>query len=137
MFLLDTNVISELRVVAKAHPKVVAWASTALADTLYLSAITVFELEVGVVRLERKDARGGALLRGWLENKILVQFAGRILPFELLVARACAPLHVPRTRPYADALIAATALVHGMTVVTRNVADFKIPGVRVLNPWTT
>jgi toxin FitB len=135
MFLLDTNVISELRVVARAHPKVVGWASTAVAESVYLSAITVLELEVGIFRLERKDPVGGATLRAWFENKILVQFAGRILPPDLRVARACAPLHAPCDRPTSDALIAATAIVHGMTVVTRNEADFKIPGVKVLNPW--
>ncbi|HEY4115660.1 MAG TPA: type II toxin-antitoxin system VapC family toxin [Rhizomicrobium sp.] len=137
MFLLDTNVVSELRKVrsGKANAQVARWADTVDAAALYISAITVLELEVGVLLLERYDTKQGQIMRTWLENYVLPGFAHRILPVDAAAARRCAPLHVPDPRPERDALIAATALVHGLTVVTRNVDDFSSTGVRLLNPW--
>ena len=136
-YLLDTNVVSELRKVraGKADPAVAHWADTVEASDLFLSAITVQELETGVLLVERRDPAQGALLRRWMEELVLPAFAERILPVDEIVARRAAALHVPDPRPVADALIAATALVHTMTVVTRNVGDFEPMGVRVLNPW--
>lgn len=92
-------------------------------------------MEKGILSLERRDNTQGAVLRKWLRQVILVGFPGRILPVDLEIATRCAALHVSETRPERDAWIAATALVHGMTVVTRNVADFEPMGVAVLNPW--
>ena len=137
MFLLDTNVISELRKAGdgRADTKVVAWLSGVEATTLYLSAITLLELELGVLRIERRDAVQGARLRTWMDHHILPEFLDRILPVDAAVALRCAPLHVPDPRPDRDTFIAATALVHGMAVVTRNTADFKATGVALLNPW--
>jgi predicted nucleic acid-binding protein len=137
MFLLDTNVVSELRkgTSARANPHVIAWASHVPASQLFLSAITVLELESGVLQLERRDARQGRILRAWLDNHVLPAFHGRILPVDVAVARCCARLHTPDPRGERDGLIAATALVHGMTVVTRNVADFAPTGVATINPW--
>lgn len=137
MFILDTNVVSELRKVrlGKADANVVAWAENANAADLFVSAITILELELGVLSVERKDATQGAMLRAWLERQVLPEFDGRILSIDTIVAQNCARLHVPNKRSERDALIAATALVHGMTVVTRNVADFSPTGVAVLNPW--
>lgn len=137
MFLLDTNVVSELRKVraGKADPNMAAWAERVDAAELFLSAITVMELELGVLSLERKDASQGAILRTWLEQHVLPEFSGRILPIDSVVALRCARLHVPDRRGERDALIAATALVHGMTVVTRNIVDFQHTGVPLLNPW--
>jgi len=137
MFLLDTNVISELRKAGdgKAYPNVVAWLSSVDAATLYLSAITLLEIELGVLRIERRDAPQGARLRAWMTHHILPEFLDRTLPVDATVALRCAPLHVPDPRSERDALIAATALAHGMTVVTRNVADFEATGVPLLNPW--
>lgn len=137
MFLLDTNVVSELRKVrhGKADPNVAAWAESTDAGDLYVSAITVMELELGVLSIERKDAAQGAMLRAWLEQHVLPEFSGRTLPVDAAVAQRCARLHVPDKRGERDALIAATALVHGMTMVTRNVADFKGTGAMILNPW--
>lgn len=137
MFLLDTNVVSELRKAAsgKADPSVVAWAAKQPTATLYLSAISVLELDVGVRRIERRDAAQGRVLRGWLDHQVLRAFEGRVLPVDTVVAQRCAALHVPDPRAERDALIAATALVHGMTVVTRNNADFAPLGVAMLNPW--
>ena len=138
MFLLDTNVVSELRKArtGKADAQVVRWADSLDAAVLYLSVITVMELEAGVLQIERRDATQGALLRAWLEDQVLPGFTGRILPIDAVVAQRCARLHVPDPRADRDALIAATALVHGMTVVTRNIADFETTGALLLNPWT-
>ncbi|MGC8553639.1 MAG: type II toxin-antitoxin system VapC family toxin [Phycisphaerae bacterium] len=137
MFVLDTNVVSELRKIrlGKADPQVTQWADSVEAGSLYLSAITVLELEIGILQIERRDAEQGAVLRAWLGTKVLPEFRGRILPIDTTVAQRCAGLHVPDPRAERDALIAATALVHGMTVVTRNLADFRGTGVSLLNPW--
>jgi toxin FitB len=137
MFLLDTNVVSELRKAkgGKANRKVVTWAASVQPATLFLSVISVLELETGLILLERRDAAQGAVLRAWLDDQVLPAFTGRVLSVDLLVAQQCARLQVPNPRPTRDALIAATALVHGLTVVTRNVADFEPTGVSVLNPW--
>lgn len=139
MFLLDTNVISELRKIrmGRADKNVMQWADSVDAADLYLSAITVQELEMGVLLLERRDPPQGAIFRTWFESHVLPAFAGRILPVDTAVAQRCAALHVPDPRPAMDSLIAATALVHGMTLVTRNVADFLSSGVAILDPWET
>ncbi len=138
MYVLDTNVVSELRKIkaGKAEANVVAWTESVDAADLFVSAITIMELELGVLAIERKDATQGALLRTWMEQHVLPEFSGRTLPIDTAVALRCARLHVPDKRGERDALIAATALVHGMTVVTRNVADFQSTGVSILNPWS-
>jgi predicted nucleic acid-binding protein len=137
MYLIDTNVVSEFRKdeAGRAHPRVAAWAKSVPETDMFVSVYTIFELENGILRLECRDAVQGAILRKWFDNVVLLVFAGRILPADSDVAIRCAALHVPKTRPERDAWIAATALVHGMTVVTRNVADFQPTGVAVLNPW--
>jgi predicted nucleic acid-binding protein len=135
MFLLDTNVISELRRPDKADRNVMAWAGTIPAASFFLSAISILEIELGALLMARKDAAQGAVLRAWIDDQILPRFDGRILPVDTAVAQRCARLHVPDPRAERDALIAATAMVHGLTVVTRNVADFQPGGVAVLNPW--
>ena len=137
MFILDTNVVSELRKAraGKADINVMAWADSVDAANLFVSAITILELELGVLSIERKDTAQGAVLRAWLEQRVLPEFAHRTLPIDTAVAQRCARLHVPDKRSERDALIAATALVHGLTVVTRNVADFALTGVKILNPW--
>ncbi len=135
MYVLDTNVVSELRRPTKADRKVAAWAAMIPISKMFLSATTVMEVELGVLLKERRDKKQGQALRGWLENQLLPRFEGRILDYNLVVARRCARLHVPDPRAERDAMIAATALVHGMTVVTRNVSDFEHTGVEILNPW--
>ncbi len=135
MFLLDTNVVSELRRVEKADRKVLAWASSAPLASFFLSVVTVLELEFGALSVERRDKAQGLVLRSWIDDQILPRFEGRVVPIDTVVALRCAKLHVPDSRAERDALIAATALVHGMTIVTRNVADFEPTGVRILNPW--
>ena len=137
MFLLDTNVVSELRKVrlGKADAQVAHWADSIDASDLYLSVISIQELEIGVLLAERRDPSQGAVFRAWLNAHVLPAFTGRILVIDTAVAQRSARLHVPDPRPVRDALIAATALVHGMTVVTRDVADFEPTGVSILNPW--
>ncbi len=137
MWILDTNVVSELRKVrlGRADARVAVWADSVEPVDLYLSAITVQELEIGVLLVERRDPTQGAVFRAWLNTQVLPAFADRILPVDTAVAQCSAKLHVPNPRPVRDGLIAATALVHGMTIVTRNVADFEPCGIRLLNPW--
>ena len=137
MLLLDTNVVSELRRVrnGKADANVSRWAETTDFAALFISVITAHELEIGVLLAERRDPAQGAMLRQWLETLALPAFRGRILPVDLAVAKHAARLHVPNPCPINDALIAATGLAHGMTVVTRNTEDFASTGVPVLNPW--
>lgn len=137
MYLLDTNVVSELRKAraGKADPNVVRWADSVNAGELYLSVISVQELEIGVLLVERRDSIQGTMLRTWLNDHVLPAFAGRILPVDTMVALRSARMHVPDPHPVRDGLIAATALVHGMTIVTRNVDDFIRTGSMVLNPW--
>lgn len=137
MFVLDTNVVSELRKIrsGKANSNVAQWADSVDAGSLHISAITVLELEIGILQIERKDPEQGDVLRTWLDTLVLPAFNGRIFPVGTAVAQRCGRLHVPDRRSERDALIAATALVHGMTVVTRNVADFEPTGVPLLNPW--
>lgn len=137
MYLLDTNVISELRKAksGKADKHLLAWANGVSAASLFLSVMTILELETGILLVERRDPTQGALLRSWLSTHVLPSFTDRILPVDTAVAQCCAKLHVPDPRSDRDALIAATALVHGMTVVTRNVADFEPSGVEIINPW--
>lgn len=136
-FILDTNVVSELRKVraGRADRHVALWAGSVRTEDLYLSAITVQELELGVLLALRRDPPQGTALRRWLDNQVLPAFAGRILPVDTAVARASAALHVPNPRPFRDSFIAATALIHNMTLVTRNVADFQASGVPLINPW--
>lgn len=135
MFLLDTNVLSELRRRQRTDPHVAAWADAVRPADLFLSAITILEIEAGALLVARRDPAQGDILREWIEGRVLPTFDGRILPVDVAVARRCAHLHVPDPRAERDALIAATALVHDLAVVTRNVADFVPMGVRVLNPW--
>ena len=135
--LLDTNVISELRKVGdgRAAPSVVAWVAGFDATAFYVSAITLLELELGILLVERRDHRQGARLRAWMNDRVLREFAERILPVDEAVALRCAPVHVPNPRSERDALIAATALVHGMRLATRNTADFEGTGADLFNPW--
>jgi predicted nucleic acid-binding protein len=139
MYLLDTNVVSELRKAgtSRMDPNVRDWAKSVSTSTLYLSAISILELEIGILLLERRDRSQGAVLRAWMEGHVLTTFEGRILAVDTSVALRCATFHVPSTRSDRDTLIAATAMVHGMSVVTRNVSDFEPTGVAFVNPWNS
>lgn len=137
MFLLDTNVISELRKLGdgRADARVVAWVSGRDAASFYISVLTLIELEIGILRIERRDAVQGERLRAWMDRHVLPEFLERTLPVDAAVALKCARLHVLDPRAERDALIAATAIVHGMTVVTGNVVDFETTGAEVIDPW--
>jgi toxin FitB len=155
MFLLDTNVVSELRKAraGKANMGVSNWAAGVPAALMFVSVVSLDELEHGVLLAERKDPEKGAVLRAWLDesvlpafadrvlpafaDRVLPAFADRVLPVDTETALRSAALHVPNPAPFRDAFIAATALVHGMTVVTRNNKDFdRFEDLVVLNPWT-
>lgn len=135
MYLVDTNVVTGLRRRDRADPNLAAWAQEVAPSDLFLSAVSVLELEMGVLALENRNPSLAAPLRLWLNNKVLAAFAGRILAVDAAIARRCAALHVPQRRPERSALIAATAIVHGLTVVSRNPADFEPMGIAVINPW--
>jgi predicted nucleic acid-binding protein len=135
MFVIDTNVVSEFRRIERADAGLQAWAAETPLSDMYMSVVTILELERGILLKSRKDPAGGAVLRQWLDLQILPLFAGRILPVDTQVAQRCAALHLPVTRPELDAMIAATALEHGMSVVTRNVRDFEGMGVKMVCPW--
>lgn len=139
MFILDTNVVSELRKAksGKADANIIAWANDQEPSALFLSVITLLELEMGVRQMERRDSVQGAVLRTWMADRVQPAFEGRILPVDGPVALCCAALHVPDPRSDRDALIAATGIVHAMPIVTRNVADFESTGVQIVNPWET
>lgn len=136
MYLLDTNVISELRKSKeKINKKVAKWARNTSVSSLFISSIVVLELETGILSVARRDSQQGAILRTWMDTHVLPAFSERILPLDIAVAQRCAKLHVPDRKTDRDAIIAATALVHGMIVVTRNIKDFAQIKVETLNPW--
>lgn len=135
MYLLDTNVISELKKVRKADRYVAAWAERIAIDRHFLSSITIFEIQLGALRVERRDPAQADNLRNWIEGHVLKQFHERIIPMDEEIALMCARLHVPDPRSERDAWIAATAIVHDLIVVTRNTKDFEPMGVRLFNPW--
>lgn len=134
-FVLDTNVVSALRVPGR-NPAVAAWADSVEPSEQFISAITVAEIERGVIAKERTDPAGGEHLRRWFDTKVLPVFARRTLPFDLTAARILATYRVPEHSPYDDALIAAIAQAADKTVVTRNVRHFEPLGVRCLDPWS-
>ena len=127
MYLVDTNVISELRKDHKAELRVIEWARNIEPQCMYLSVISVLEIRMGILSVQRRDLVQGNILQEW--------FILKVIP-ALDVAMRCAELHVPDPRSDRDALIAATALTHKMSVVTRNCKDFEPMGVPIINPWT-
>ena len=138
MFLLDTNVVSELRKLGdgRTDARVAAWVAGQDASSFYVSALTLMELEIGILRIARRDTAQGARIRAWMDQRVLPEFRERTLAIDAAVALRCARLHVPDPRAERDALIAATALVHGMAVVSRNVADYRTTGAPLINPWS-
>ena len=135
MFILDTNVISEMRKGHKGDPNVVAWASKTDLSSMYVSVISLAEIETGVLLMENKDAGQGAILRKWLDDHVMKAFGNRIIDIDQFTAKAIANINVPNARPFKDSCIAASAMQHKMTVVTRNTKDFEGIKVNLINPW--
>lgn len=135
MFLLDTNVVSELRRGRNANEAVRLWAAGQDPATQFLSVVSIQELQYGILLKRRRDPAEAAKIEAWLRNQIMRDFDGRIIVVDTEIALAVAALHVPVRRPERDAWIAATALLHSLTVVTRNTRDFLDAGVELLNPW--
>lgn len=138
MFLLDTNVVSDLRKVKSGNvdPDFREWASNLQIHQAYISVMTIFEIEMGIAKKERKDAVQGAILRDWFENKVRPTFKDRVLPITSEISTCAANLHVPDPKSDRDAFIAATGLEHGLIVVTRNIDDFINMQVGLFNPYT-
>lgn len=136
MYLLDSNIISEIRRLDRANAGVQAWLNATDSAEIYTSAVTMMELERGVLAMERKDKAQGAILRVWLEQTIKPAFAARILPIDERTAAICARLHVPNRAPENDAWIAALAIQYRLTLVTRNERDFERTGAKLLNPFS-
>jgi predicted nucleic acid-binding protein len=134
-YLIDTNVISEL-FKRQPHPGVAQWMRQASADSLYLSVLTLGEMRKGVDAME--DGLRKMRILHFLDWEHKVRFEERILAVDVLVAEVWGGLESRslRTLPTIDALLAATAMAHGMVLVTRNTKDFEIIGLNVLNPWT-
>lgn len=135
MYVVDTNVLSDLRRPERAEPALVAWSKQTQADSLFVSVVSIWEIEQGILAVQKRDPAAAKILRSWLEDKLIPQYKDRFLSVDMATARACAALHVPKTQSYRDSLIAATALALGYTVVTRNVSDFAPMGVPYINPW--
>lgn len=135
MYLLDTNVVSELRKAHKADHHVREWAKRTPTHAQYISVITIMEIQLGILAVGRRDISQANVLNAWLTQQVFPAFAERILNIDVPVAMTCASLHVPDPRSHRDALIAATALVHGLTVVTRNIVDFQLMNISLVNPW--
>lgn len=137
MYLLDTNVLSEMRKLCteKVDPNVDTWSSGVRSADLFFSVITLQEIEQGVIRMERRDRVQGAMLRTWFDRSVLALYRDRILPVTIAIARAAAILNVPDKRGFGDGVIAATARVHGLKMVTRNVSHFAGAGLEIINPW--
>lgn len=133
--LLDTNVLSELRKKNRCAPAVAAWQLAASEEELFISVISLMEIKHGILMARRKDPPFAKLLEDWYEMQVKPAFDGYVLPIDLPVSERCAVLLGERTRGLADALIAATAYVNGLVLVTRNTADFADAGIKLQNPW--
>lgn len=135
MMLLDTSVLSELRKAGRCDPAVAAWQRDQELERQFVSVISLLELKLGIELEARRNAEFAARLALWYEGRVKTAFQGRILAVDLQTAEACATLPAARTRPYRDSLLAATAMVHGFALVTRNTADFADTGLPLVNPW--
>ncbi|CAM3841566.1 type II toxin-antitoxin system VapC family toxin [Avibacterium endocarditidis] len=137
MYFIDTNVLSEIRKIksGKANQGVIRWLSEINEQQIYTNIVVMMELERGILAKERKDPWQGKILRQWFENTIKIGFANRILHLDAKTAQICATLHIPNHCPKNDAWIAASAIQYGLTLVTRNTADFSRMGIKLFNPF--
>ncbi len=134
MYLLDTPIIAELRKAktGQTDPGLIGWAGGVARQNLFVSVLSLLELEAGIAQAERRDKQAGEGLRTWLDSHVPAAFDGRILPVDAAVAKRRGQVAIANSR---DALMAATAQVHGLTLVTRNLAAFKSGKVKLFNPW--
>jgi predicted nucleic acid-binding protein len=135
LFLLDTNVVSELRKASRCEARVAAWQAAQDRDACFISAITLLEIRLGIELARARDREKANVLETWLEQRVKPGFVGRILAVDQTVAEVCGRMHAQRPRSFRDGMILATAAVHRLTVVTRNVQDFADSGVEVIDPW--
>jgi len=135
LFLLDTNVVSELRKAARCDVRVAAWQAAQKPEACFLSAITLLEIRLGIELARKKDRNKAKGLESWLEGRVRRSFTGRILAVDEAVGEMCGRMHAERSRSFRNGLILATAAVHRLAVVTRNAKDFADGGVKVINPW--
>ncbi|MCY6412791.1 type II toxin-antitoxin system VapC family toxin [Acinetobacter sp. VNH17] len=137
MYLLDTNILSQIRKIHHPHcPNAFKhWFETTDLSLCYLSVITIFEIEQGILRKEHIDPIQGHLLRTWFEQKIQSEFKDRVLELNMTIALKTAQLHVPNPASLTDSMIGATALQHNLTLITRNTKDFQSFGVKLFNPF--
>ena len=133
-YLLDTNVISELRKGERCHANVARWYESLEDDEIFLSALTIGELRRGVELIRRRDATSAARLDAWLAE-VSSGYAGRILPVDGVVADRWGRLNVPDPLPVVDGLLAATAMTYGLTLATRNIKDVGSTGASCVNPF--
>lgn len=135
MFLLDTNVICELRKAARCNARVAAWQTAQKPEACFLSTITLLEIRLGIELARKSDRQKAEVLEAWFEERVKPGFAGRILAVDDRVSEMCGRLHAKRPGSFRDGLILATAVIHEFTVVTRNAKDFAGGRVRVVDPW--
>lgn len=137
MYLLDTNIISELKKLdsGKIHPQVQRWAYSINLMQTKISVVSITEIRTGILSLARKDQAQAASLDNWFTNRLLPTYRTRTLSVDTEVALICAQLHIPAKRPINDAYIAATAIAHNLTPVTRNVRDFQGLPLMLENPF--
>ncbi|WAC47952.1 PIN domain-containing protein [Asticcacaulis sp. SL142] len=134
MYLLDTHIILELRKAKSGQTDkgLTTWAGSVARQNLFMSALSLIELETHVTQLTTRDKLAGAALRGWLDHQVMTAFDGHILSVDAAVAKKRAHLAISDSR---DALMAATASVHGLVLVTRNAAAYKASRIKTFNPW--
>jgi predicted nucleic acid-binding protein len=136
MFLLDSNVVSELRSAKRCDPRVRSWERETPLASCWISVMALLEIRQGICQVKGKDAAFAEILEQWLEGRVKPAFEGRILSVTPTVAERAGRIAALRTRGLADCLIAATALEHRLALVTRNIADFEdLVGLKLVNPW--
>jgi predicted nucleic acid-binding protein len=137
LFLLDTNVVSELRKAARCDARVTAWQAAQKPEACFLSVITLLEIRLGIELARKSDREKAGVLEAWFEQRVKPGFAGRIIAVDEKISEMCGRLHAQRPRSFRGGLILSTAAVHSLTVVTRNVKDFADSGVAVIDPWAS
>lgn len=135
-YLVDTNVVSELRKGRRCDPRVASWFAEVSSEEIYLSTLVLGEIRKGIENIRRRDESSAEALEAWY-RELVNAHADRILPIDQAVAEKWGRFNVPDPLPVVDSLLAATAAVHGLTLVTRNLRHVKRSGVDCLDPFST